>query len=543
MTQIARLRSELKNISAIHDTPIGLIHPYWARKPMNVVSTLIKHLSKPSDIICDPFMGSGTTVFAAISCHRSVVGTDINPLSVSIVKSILALRCNSKEILIEINKINHEISSKLLGWYKISPDEYVERERYEVQGDFNHGKFKLVPVELVVKKIINNKWIDRRVINLENNKTNYSVTSFSHQYLHSPTNFENIDLMKNSRIAIPAGAKLSHFYTNKNIASINYAVNLINNKRLSNSVKNAYRLIISSSLPLLRLSDKKASSQWPYWRPKKMLTSRNPVMVFQKREQALRDAIQWIEENIPPLNINKIYKSKEKAKLSKDPSVLVKQCAIQELKSIVQRDGSFDLVLTDPPYSDHIPYLEYSALWIKTLGLTLPSKAFKQEIVKSDSPCRQTDSKDYINRLGQSFDICCKLVKKEGYVVWFYQDWDLNHWSIINRIAINNNMAVADIIPLFKQRRSMKTVASPGTTLDGDLICIFQKKDNLKVITQNNFDHLKKQLSRELSEMRKQSLFDKYAFIIEFCLKNHCIDALISMQTETKSALKILSEG
>lgn len=47
-------------------------------KPLPLVSTLIHNSSKPSDIILDPFIGSGTTAVACIKENRHFIGFEIN---------------------------------------------------------------------------------------------------------------------------------------------------------------------------------------------------------------------------------------------------------------------------------------------------------------------------------------------------------------------------------------------------------------------------------------------------------------------------------
>ena len=52
-------------------------HP--AVYPLYIVQELIKLLSKPNDIVLDPFNGSGTTCLAAKNLRRHFVGIEINP--------------------------------------------------------------------------------------------------------------------------------------------------------------------------------------------------------------------------------------------------------------------------------------------------------------------------------------------------------------------------------------------------------------------------------------------------------------------------------
>ena len=59
----SRLRTRFEALVPRHDSPIGLVHPYWARKPLNVIDTLIEVLTQPGDLIVevrDPSALAGT---------------------------------------------------------------------------------------------------------------------------------------------------------------------------------------------------------------------------------------------------------------------------------------------------------------------------------------------------------------------------------------------------------------------------------------------------------------------------------------------------
>jgi len=87
----AKGKSEIRHINhaLVPKThpPIYMIHKYWARKPHNVVEEYIKHYSQPSDIILDPFCGSGVTVIEALRNNRLAIGFDLDPLSVMLIES------------------------------------------------------------------------------------------------------------------------------------------------------------------------------------------------------------------------------------------------------------------------------------------------------------------------------------------------------------------------------------------------------------------------------------------------------------------------
>ncbi|MFH2109041.1 MAG: site-specific DNA-methyltransferase [Patescibacteria group bacterium] len=52
-------------------------HP--TQKPLPVMIEIIENYTNASDLVCDPFMGSGTTLVAAKSLERKAVGFEINP--------------------------------------------------------------------------------------------------------------------------------------------------------------------------------------------------------------------------------------------------------------------------------------------------------------------------------------------------------------------------------------------------------------------------------------------------------------------------------
>lgn len=85
--------------------PIYYIHKWWARRLGSVFRAILlgccagtdeditdlfyKRVSFPDTVVFDPFMGSGTTVGEAIKLGCRVIGRDINPVSVNMVRTAL----------------------------------------------------------------------------------------------------------------------------------------------------------------------------------------------------------------------------------------------------------------------------------------------------------------------------------------------------------------------------------------------------------------------------------------------------------------------
>lgn len=59
-------------------------HP--AVYPLPIIEELIKLLTRPNDVVCDPFIGSGTSAVASKKLSRHYIGVDINPAYCDITK-------------------------------------------------------------------------------------------------------------------------------------------------------------------------------------------------------------------------------------------------------------------------------------------------------------------------------------------------------------------------------------------------------------------------------------------------------------------------
>ncbi|MDB9323144.1 DNA methyltransferase [Nodularia spumigena CS-591/04] len=65
------------------------VHGYFTKQSWNVVAEYIKNFSQPGDLILDPFGGSGVTAIEALMNNRKAISTDINPMAVFLVNSLI----------------------------------------------------------------------------------------------------------------------------------------------------------------------------------------------------------------------------------------------------------------------------------------------------------------------------------------------------------------------------------------------------------------------------------------------------------------------
>ena len=70
-------RIVFKQQGFITDSKDKRYHP--TQKPTELVQQLIEMFSEPGQLICDPFLGSGTTAVAAVKADRHYIGWEIDP--------------------------------------------------------------------------------------------------------------------------------------------------------------------------------------------------------------------------------------------------------------------------------------------------------------------------------------------------------------------------------------------------------------------------------------------------------------------------------
>ena len=78
--------TDIPNITPRHKEHLG----YSTQKPLKLYERIIALSSNPTEIILDPFCGSGTTLAASKTLNRRYVGIDVNPKAISLSKKRLS---------------------------------------------------------------------------------------------------------------------------------------------------------------------------------------------------------------------------------------------------------------------------------------------------------------------------------------------------------------------------------------------------------------------------------------------------------------------
>jgi adenine-specific DNA methylase len=125
--------------------PLSYIHKWWARRLGSVFRGLLIGAFENNDcsfmekfysdiqynnkVVFDPFMGSGTTVTEAVKLGAKVVGSDINPVAVTMVKAALS-NYDKKDVLIQYDKIERECQAKIQEFYQTIHEQQLTKVLY-----------------------------------------------------------------------------------------------------------------------------------------------------------------------------------------------------------------------------------------------------------------------------------------------------------------------------------------------------------------------------------------------------------------------------
>src|SRR5438105_2844222 len=64
------------------------VHPYFTRRPANVVRAYVQRYSQSGDVVLDPFGGTGVTAIEAFLLGRHAIQNDLNPFANFIAQNI-----------------------------------------------------------------------------------------------------------------------------------------------------------------------------------------------------------------------------------------------------------------------------------------------------------------------------------------------------------------------------------------------------------------------------------------------------------------------
>ena len=454
------------------------VHPYFTRRPYNVVASYIQHYSKQGDKVLDPFGGSGVTAIEAYLQNRTGMHNDINPLANFIAKGIADLAKGNEADLYEGLR-------------------YLEEKcKITIAGIYNSDESELRNIQSKVCLP------------------------------------ENIPLPRTSDVA-----SYYELFSHRQLLSLGVLKDAIDSITDAN-VRNSMLLAWSATLTKLnktflsaegRAESRGGSSIFSIYRYK---VAKEPI------ELSPWDTFRERAMNVINAKIE-IIKAMEVKKRSGGWSGKF-EVYCEDVGGLSKKlSNSIDYIFTDPPYGGHISYLDLSTLWNCWLGLLPDIEVRKKELIVGGE--LEFNESHYIEGLAKSIEACVRMLKQGRWFSVVFQHWNIKYFQAILSSATQSGAELrAAVSQVGDPIWSMHKKKNKDTVLAGEMILTFYKTGKYKKVEKNGRFDLAQSIDGILEEINENKVFGEYLFnrVVIEAWKKSAIESLDLSRTEFSSLLE-----
>jgi 16S rRNA G966 N2-methylase RsmD len=407
------------------------VHPYFTRRPYNVVRDYIAHYSSPGDKVLDPFGGSGVTAIEAFLLSRNGIQNDINPLANFIADGIFLLaQFSEKEIQNAYIQIIDTVTNPL--------NKILKQKEADIESAWSEYEKKLsLPLNIPLPK--------------NSDAKTYHELFTKKQLIALSVIKTEIDKIENAtlRHVVLLGWSATLSKINKTFLSTEGR----KESRGGSSIFSIYRYKIAAQPVEL-----------------------NPLEVFVSRTKNILKAHKEIRNEIQA-NAHRFGMKGGYESYSFNATELDKKF-----------QHELDYVFTDPPYGAHIAYLDLSTLWNLWLGKLPDKSVYESELIVGGETKHTEDY--YIENLFKSVQTIASMLKDNRFFSVVFQHKNVAYFEAILEAAYQSN---SELIASVSQETgtvwSMHKKKGKHSVLAGELIITFRKqKGKIKPIKSSQKD-------------------------------------------------------
>jgi 16S rRNA G966 N2-methylase RsmD len=393
------------------------VHPYFTRRPANVVRCYIERYSEEGDTVLDPFGGTGVTAIEAFLLGRNAIQNDLNPFA---------------------NFIARNIADTSL------PSTAPLRQAFErVEQACRHS---LQDIEEDEEKAL--QWLKK------------------------------LPLPKNIRLPRNSDAEFFRdMFTPRQFAGLALIKFAIDHEK--GVIRDLLRLAWSASVAKLnktflsakgRAESRGGSSIFSIYRYKLAALSVE-LPIWETFHGRFLNVLAAKEEVFRLRNYQKRRRGSFNLDSKKNFHVLAHDAAT--LDKILKPD-SVDYIFTDPPYGAFISYLDLSILWNHWLGFPVTDETRKQETIVGGEQAHTEEH--YKMCLARGIKTSFHLLKPDRWFSIVFQHWDTSYFATILETAEEcGGQLKAAITQTGDVIWSMHKKKNSASVLAGEMILTFYK--------------------------------------------------------------------
>lgn len=486
------------------------VFPFSGRKCYKIASKVINVLSKENDLIYDPFIGSGTFVLASQYEKRRMVASDLDPYLKVMHSSLyngvnigrLKLAFESLKALVEPEMKEIYKTTCTCGTSKTMKALYFDFDSQEYINPTHHERINPIKNNLVFTdacttcRAKKKQFDSNDLVLLQNLVENYDVSDFP-----------NNELIPNSRINITPGrsTNYSFFFLHRQKIAVLKLWNAISNLS-DGKEKNILTFVFLANLNLAKITDYRTQSQDIFYVPRVKNKEQNIWFQYSNKYKEFLKCIEEISRKTgrTPDNPINIIGTIDEVFSTTSSGVYFKFGDYREIGSDL--DNQVDLILTDPPYTDQVPYLERSQLFYPWIDYSLNSDILDKEIVMSDAPSRTNKNrKQYWKDIDGFFERSSRQLKEHKYMVLYFKPsgtrWleDLNYFKLFAR---KHGLEPIQTFDVSKEDPSKRKVSSATWSWAKDLLLVYVKlkpEERYWFFEDENMDKLIYKIARDLT--------------------------------------------
>jgi 16S rRNA G966 N2-methylase RsmD len=450
------------------DTYKGLysFHKYWGKKPTESISFFIQNYTSITDIVLDPFLGSGLISRECLSQKRRFIGIDINPFSVEHTKFLLELP-EATSFRETFKSVETNIKHKINDTYRTSNGKIASHYLWNGK---NLSKIWIKPE------------VGRSRIEIEPNEFDWeNFNSFS-QY--SVRNIREAIFFTNSRINSNNQMSIYDLFTSRSLHNIDLILDEV--KTLPDTLKRAFLLTLTSSSGQMssmvfaitnrgkakkQVSNKIEVGSWVigYWRPH-LHFEINVWNCFESRANKLHKTLLNIGRREHPQceSINRLLESTQGA-------LILNEDCLSVMKTIPEK--TIKLICTDPPHSDRIPYLELSEMWNSILNEKV---CFEKEIIVSNAKERNKKKDEYIKQMKLFINEASRVLTDEGIFLMYFNARDKQSWRFLEVLENSSDLNFVGTFPMEYSANSVVQDNRKGGLKTDYVLVLVKKRFNIK---------------------------------------------------------------
>ena len=462
-----------------------LLHKYWARKPHNVVSEMIKRYSPENGVVVDPCCGSGVVVYEAKKMGRTAYGFDVNPVACKIASVLI----NPPEVEKFVNcitglldELEGDIGMSYAGNEK--PIKYcihdivVQCKKCGASVSYGEAagteKSKTCPSCQAKLKFNLENLADTKIVGVvfegeDEVCHDEAVLSKQAELSRTAQHKEllgkyDIPFEENRRILAFAGLSTRKLFTDRNFSLICLLADKIGaikdemmrdaaQEFLTASVAQCSRLIAS------RNNLKTGGPAWSipgFWVPARHLET-NPIFHFRAR-------LKKFDKGLRMLN----------AQQNDAFAKIVNEDGAVGMDDLRIKGARANMIFFDPPYGDSVPYMEFSALWNSFIaGKTDVGK----DISVSDRMEKSESWRRYEVGLKRIVESAYKLLADDGRVVVTFNNNDMKAWQALLKTFQQHGFRCEKAIYQDPAVVSSKAQKAIDGSYVSDFYCVFVKSN------------------------------------------------------------------